>query len=91
MDDFVAELGLIFAAMFLAGVAGGLLFRLPRRRRSRARCVAIRTFWNGGVRFGSSRVIHFPTGCSQQRLARLIGISLFRLYQNRTWVYLHER
>lgn len=93
-DDLIAALALIFAGMFLAGVAGGLVFRQshyarPRVRRRSGFC-AIRTFWNGGIRFGSSRVVHFPTGCSQQRLGCLIGISPFRLYQNRTWVYFRE-
>jgi hypothetical protein len=90
-DDLVAELALVFAAMFLAGVAGGFLFLPPHRTRPRPRFTAIRTFWHGGVRFGSSRAIHSLTESSRQRLARLIGISPFRLYQNKTWVYFRER
>jgi hypothetical protein len=93
-DDLVAALALIFAGMFLVGAAGGLVFGpshpvRPQVRRRSGFC-AIRTFWNGGIRFGSSRVVHFPTGCSQQRVCRLIGISRFRLYQDRTWVYFRE-
>jgi hypothetical protein len=90
-DDVVAALALIFVATFLAGVAGSLLFRSPRRTKPRSRFIAIKVFWNGGIRFGGSRVTHFPTMCSRQRVARLIGVSPFQLYQSKTWVYFRER